>query len=194
MLRLLRGLFRKRRELLLDLAQCSAEALAEYMRRAVGADTRPGIVVSIATSGDLLQWHPHGHVLMTDGAFSDDGTFQPLPTWDGEALMRLFRERLLARLVERHAISEELARKLLAWKHPGFSAHVGEPIAPEDTRAIEDLAGYVVRAPLSLKRRVYIDGQHAAIYRGLRPNPTLGQQLRGDGPSGMARPHGRSHS
>jgi len=62
--RLLRGIFRKRRELLLDLSQCAAEALAEYMRIRVGPDTRPGIVVSIATSGDLLQWHPHGHILV----------------------------------------------------------------------------------------------------------------------------------
>ena len=46
-------------ELLLHLSQCGAEALSEYMRREVGADTRPGIVVSIATSGDLLQWHVH---------------------------------------------------------------------------------------------------------------------------------------
>jgi hypothetical protein len=42
-----------------------------------------------------------------DGAFSDDGTFHPLAAWDGEALMRLFRERLLARLIEKHAISQE---------------------------------------------------------------------------------------
>ena len=40
-----------RRDLLLDLAQCAAEAVTEYVRRGVGADTRPGIVVSIATSG-----------------------------------------------------------------------------------------------------------------------------------------------
>ena len=107
--RLLRGIFRKRRELLLDLSQCGAEALGEYMRRGVGADVRPGIVVSVATSGDLLQWHVHLHVLATDGAFSDDGTFHSLAKWDGEALMRLFRERLLARLIEKHAISQELA-------------------------------------------------------------------------------------
>jgi hypothetical protein len=71
--RLLRGIFRKRRELLLDLAQCAAEAVAEYMKRQVGAETgvlnkklrfaRPGIVVSIASAGGLLQWHPHGHLL-----------------------------------------------------------------------------------------------------------------------------------
>jgi hypothetical protein len=54
MSRLLRGIFRKRRELLLDLAQCCAEALSEYMRRELGSGTRPGIVVSIATAGDLM--------------------------------------------------------------------------------------------------------------------------------------------
>jgi len=30
----------------------------------------------------------------SDGTFSDDGTFYPLETWDGEAVMKLFREDL----------------------------------------------------------------------------------------------------
>jgi hypothetical protein len=55
--------------------------------------------------------------------------------------MRLFRERLLVRLVARHAISTELAHKLLSWRHPGFSVHVGEPIAASDAPTIEDIAG-----------------------------------------------------
>jgi hypothetical protein len=112
------GLFRRRRELLLDLSQCGAEALSEYLRREVGVGTRPGIVVSVASAGDLLQWHPHGHIFVTDGAFSDDGKFHPLETWGADAVMKLFRERLLARLTLRHAICEELARKLLAWRDP----------------------------------------------------------------------------
>jgi hypothetical protein len=132
------------------------------------------------TAADWLNgcaWHPHGHVLVTDGGFTEDGAFRSLRDWDGEALMRLFRERPLARLVEKHAISEELAAKLLAWRHPGFSVHVGEPIAAHDTQAIENMAGYVTRAPLSLKRLVYLDGQQAVIYRGLRPNPSLGRNF-----------------
>ena len=126
--------------------------------------------------------------------------------------MRLFRERLRARLVEKHAISQELARKLIAWKHPGFSAHVGEPIAATDTQALENLAGYVTRNPLSLQRLVYLDGQLAVIYKGFKHNPTLGRdcerkraeagelrvdeacwQLRNDGPSGMAGENGGPH-
>jgi hypothetical protein len=174
--RLLRGIFRKRRELLLELSQCAAGAVAEYVRRRLGQDWRPGIVVSIATAGDLAQWHPHGHLLSTDGGFSNDGAFHPLEGWDAEEVMRLFRERLLVRLVERHAISDELARKLVAWTHPGFSAHIGEAIPFENKKAIEDLACYLVRAPLSLQKLVYLDGHKAVLYRS-RMNPSLGRNF-----------------
>jgi hypothetical protein len=61
--RLLRGIFRKRRELLLDLSQCAAEAVVECVRIRLGPDCRPGIVVSIATAGDLAQWNPHPECL-----------------------------------------------------------------------------------------------------------------------------------
>ena len=44
------------------------EAVTEYMKRHLGAEARPGIVVSIASAGDLLQWHPHGHLLVTESA------------------------------------------------------------------------------------------------------------------------------
>jgi hypothetical protein len=172
--RLLRPLFRRRRELLRDLARCAADALAAHVEESLGEAVRPGIVVSIATAGDLAQWHPHLHILATAGGFSPDGAFRPLEPWDGEAIMTRFRQALLEHLVARHAISEELKVRLLGWRHPGFSTHVGEPIPPNDARAIEDMASYVVRNPVSLKRLVYIDGQQAVIYRALRPNPSLG--------------------
>jgi len=174
--RVQRGIFRKRRELLLDLPQCAAEAIAEYVRRRLGQDCRSGIVVAIATAGDLVQWHPHGHLLVTDGGFSSEGGFHPLEGWDAEAVMKLFRERLLARLVERHAISDELARKLVAWTHPGFSSHIGEAIPAENKKAIEDLACYLVRAPLSLQKLVYLDRHKAVLYRS-RMNRSLGRNF-----------------
>jgi hypothetical protein len=54
---------------------------------------------------------------------------------------------------------------LLAWKHPGFSAHVGETIATTDKLRLEDTAAYLVRNPLSLRKLVYLDGERAVIYR-----------------------------
>lgn len=156
--RLLRPLFRRRRELLRDLAQCASDAVAAFVHDGLGKDVRAGIVVSIATAGDLVQWHPHLHILATDGGFSADGSFQPLERWNGEVLMRLFRAALLERLVSKHAISQELQAKLLAWRHPGFSSHVGQPIPPEDTHAIEDMASYVVRLPEALRMKA-IEGE-----------------------------------
>jgi hypothetical protein len=44
------------------------------------------------------------------------------------------------------SVSCELVAELLAWKHPGFSAHAGEPIAPEQKQHLEDTAAYLVRA------------------------------------------------
>ena len=114
------------------------EATAELVRRTAGAELRPGLVVSLATAGDLLQWHPHLHLLTTDGSFASGDRLLPLPEWDAALLTSLFRERLLARLLDRHAISHELARKLLAWRRPGFSAHVGEPIGRQHKQRLED--------------------------------------------------------
>jgi hypothetical protein len=53
--RLLRPVFRRRRELLTELARAGAEAVQDLVRLALGREARPGIVVSVATSGDLLQ-------------------------------------------------------------------------------------------------------------------------------------------
>ncbi len=93
--RLLRPLLRKRRELLTELGRAAAEAVNELVRSSLDTDARPGIVVSIATAGDLLQWHPHVHLLTTDGGKTDESCRPSLPEWDGVRLMSLFREKAM---------------------------------------------------------------------------------------------------
>lgn len=66
--------------------------------------------------------------------------------------MRLFQKGLLARLFEEHAVSQEVT-KHLAWRHPGFCAHVGERIGFEDKQRLEVTAAYLVRNSLSLTQR-----------------------------------------
>jgi hypothetical protein len=99
------------REELGELARAGAEAVKELLRHASGeADARPGIVVSVATAGDLLQWHPHLHVIATEGCRSPDGSWHTPAEWDAERLMRLFREQLLGSLLDKRAISQELVQ------------------------------------------------------------------------------------
>ena len=62
------------------------------------------------------------------------------------------------------------------WRQPGFSAHVGERIAPTDKLRLEDTVAYLVRNPLSLKKLVYLDGSKAVLYRS-RMNPSLGRNF-----------------
>ena len=72
---------------------------------------------------------------------------------------------------------EVLVAKLTSWRHPGFSAFVGRPIAPEDKAALEDIAAYLVKPPVSLEKLVYLDGEKAVLYRSKRMNPGLGRNF-----------------
>jgi hypothetical protein len=53
---------------------------------------------------------------------------------------------------------------------------VGDAIPFEDKKAIEDVACYLVRVPLSLKKLVYLDGQKAVLYRS-KMDPFLGRNF-----------------
>jgi hypothetical protein len=81
---------------------------------------------------------PSPNLLTSDGGFAADGTFVSLAQWDAN----------------RHAISKQLVQRLLAWRHPGFSAHVGERIDPEDKQRLCDTAAYLVRNPLEWLARM----------------------------------------
>jgi hypothetical protein len=53
---------------------------------------------------------------------------------------------------------------------------VGEPIAAEYKKRLEDTAAYLVRHPLSLEKLRYLDGQQAVVYRS-RMNPAPGRDF-----------------
>ncbi len=50
--------------------------------------------------GSRANWHPHLHLLVTDGGFRPDGTFVPLPLHDVTTLTEAFRLAVLCELPE----------------------------------------------------------------------------------------------
>ncbi len=75
----LRVFFRYDRKLLGELAGCAWRSLKLYFATYFdGAGVTPGAAGFLQTSGELLNFHPHVHVLVTDGGFLPDGTFRPL--------------------------------------------------------------------------------------------------------------------
>ena len=77
----------------------------------------------LQTSGELLNFHPHVHVLVTDGGFTPDGTFRPLVWFHSQHVERRFRAEVLRMLLGKELISEAVVDNLLSWRHSGFSAH-----------------------------------------------------------------------
>ncbi len=73
-------------------------------------------------------------------------------------------------------LPEERERILLSWNHhTGFSIHYDVIVEPEDGAAVERLARYLVRPPVSLERMRWDDGADTVTYRrkaqGDRPGP-----------------------
>jgi len=71
------------RKLLGELSRVAARTVTSFIRATVGEkDLSVGIVSSIQTHGSLANWHPHLHLLATDGVFRPVGTFVHLPLHD----------------------------------------------------------------------------------------------------------------
>jgi hypothetical protein len=115
--------------------------------------------------GDLVNFNPHLHVLAADGAFLPGGRFIALPRVPASLLAESLRRAVLDFLVENEALSEELRARMLAWRHSGFSAHNEVSVAAEDAEGRKKLAGYMLRAPMSLQKMTYDAATGTVIYR-----------------------------
>jgi hypothetical protein len=83
----------------------------------------PGVVISIQTFGNLINFHPYLHCLVTDGCFMPNGWFYVFPEIDVRKLERLFRHKVLKLLLKEKRISREWVQKLLSWRNSGFNIH-----------------------------------------------------------------------
>jgi hypothetical protein len=152
----LRPYFRFDRKLLGKLSQCAYQFLKGFFQTTLNRkEANPGVVVSIQTFGDLVNFHPHLHCLVTDGCFMANGWFYVLPEIDVKKLESLFRHKVLKMLVAEKKIGSELVEKLLSWKNSGFSVHNQIRIQSRDDRGRESLAQHILRSPFSLEKMTY---------------------------------------
>jgi hypothetical protein len=79
----------------------------------------------------------------------------------------LFRHKVMRMLQDEGLLSEERTELLLSWRHTGFSVHNRVTVEPEDQPAVERLARYIMRPPISLER-MWWDGEGEVRYRRKR--------------------------
>jgi hypothetical protein len=129
------------------------------------SDVAPGMVASIHTFGQVLHWHPHIHALITDGAFTPDGTFIPLPQLDGQPFEKLWQRKVFDLLLKRGKIHEALVQQMRSWHHSGFDVNFAGRLDAADVAGRERLAQYMLRCPFSLERMIRVTPDGKILYR-----------------------------
>jgi hypothetical protein len=117
-----------------------------------------------------VQFNPHLHLIVTDGCFSNNGTFVKGPVPEPKDLQDLFRYEVFKMLKAEGKINDAVIENMLSWRHSGFNIYCGPSIWPNDEKALEDLARYIIRACFSQERMTCLpaidamDGQAKVIY------------------------------
>ena len=159
----LRAYFLHDRRRLGRLSRVAYRTLHAYVGAALGESDAVAGVISLAQSfGSLAHWHPHLHLVVTDGAFRRNGSFVALTAHDPAVLAEAWRRAVLALFVREGWLEEDAAAAMLSWPHSGFSAHVGLRIEPEDRTSVLRVARYGARAPVAESRLRY-DAERAEV-------------------------------
>jgi hypothetical protein len=126
-------------------------------------DLMPGVVAVIQTFGNRLNFHPHLHMLVTEGGLTGAGSFLSIPVFDDAALTRIFAHEVLSLLVSRELLSPEIREKILSWRHSGFNTH-----SKVRTTTLEDarmVARYMAKPILALWRLSFNEEEGKVIYQ-----------------------------
>jgi hypothetical protein len=170
----LRRIFLRERELLGDFARVAYDSTRRFLcEQFPGVEGKPYFVTSLHTWGDMGQIHPHVHSISSLGITDTDGVFHAVPEdLDFSPLEEMFRHALLAMLRDKQRITEETQRRLLSWRHSGFSANASCRAAAGESEGLHRMACYALRPPVSLQRLTYRSGSPVVVYQGTRYNPS----------------------
>jgi len=174
--KMLRPYFQRHRSLLKCLCTLARESITDYLRTALDLpDGVPGIVMTIHTFGEYLDFHPNLHALVADGLFDRDPSpeadgppgvkFHLLPPLPIKPLEELFRARVIQFLVAHQLLPPQRAKALQSWKHSGFNVHAGDRVSPEAKADLEQLAQYILRNPFSVDKMTLESPGDIVIYR-----------------------------
>ena len=71
-------------------------------------------------------------------------------------------------LIKEGKISESLVQKISSWPNSGFNIHNEVEIAADDEKGKENLAQYIIKAPISQERMIYDRENQKVIYKSKR--------------------------
>jgi len=154
--KMLRLFFRFKRKLLNSLCLSAVRALLKFFHTATGLEITPGVVAVIQTFGARINFHPHIHVLVTEGGIAPDGAFHRISGFNDGTICDLFSHEVFSLLLREKLIGLPLVQKILRWRHTGFNVH--SQVRAQTRREAERVGKYMIRPLLSLKRLFFDEG------------------------------------
>ncbi len=161
--RMLRIFFNYKRRLLGELCRAAVQALIRYFQATTGTELRPGVVASIQTFGQKINFHSHIHCLVTEGGEDGEGTFPNLAEFEDSLLAEFFSREVFSLLLGEDLISEALVEKIAGWRHSGFSVH--SKVKASTKEEAEKVGKYMIRPLLSLERLSFSEKEGKVSYR-----------------------------
>ena len=167
----LRIFFRFDRSLLKELPKLASQVVKEVYQAVLDRDDiAPGMMAAVQSFGELAHFHPHIHALVTDGAFTSDGNFVPLPKIAVEPFLKLWKQKIFTLLLKHGKISQDVIDNMRSWKHSGFSVDKNVLIKANDKTGLERLVQYISRCPFSLERIIKLTDTDHVIYKAEHKN------------------------
>jgi len=168
--KLLRPYFRHDSTLFAELMQLIHRMIADFQSAAAGRPVTGAAVLAYQSAGDFLRFHPHVHGIVLEGGFDRQGRFCHIPFGNLQHMEQVFRRRVIALFLQRKFIDRSRAASLLAWQHSGFSLDGSVALYAGDQKAMERLAQYMARPPISLSK-VVLEEQGGKVLFHTRYNP-----------------------
>ncbi len=164
---MLRIYFKYDRSLLSKLCLIAYHSLLLFFRSHINLNEGvPGVALIIHTFGNYPdKFHPHVHLIVTDGLFRDTGTFYVMRKVDLKPLEDIFKASIFKMLKKEGKINDDLIRKLSQWKHSGFSVHNGVRIEKDNKKGREALSQYISRNVFNQERVTCLENANKVIYR-----------------------------
>jgi hypothetical protein len=116
-----------------EIARVAARIVTAAIRTLTGErDLVVGIVACLQTHGARANWHPHLHLLVTDGGFPTDGTFVSWPVHETARVTEAFRRAVRRLFVRLALLDEDQAAGMMTWPHAGFPVHTAVWVSEDD--------------------------------------------------------------
>ncbi len=164
------------RKLYGDLCRTAYRVIREHLERKFShlPKPTPAMLACPQSFGNLANFHPHCHLLVSAGVFDEKGNFHEDLGLDFRELELPFRDALLEVLEKRGKTDEARIELLKSWTtHSGFQIYAHRMIGPLQRSELESILRYMLRPPVSLKRLTYLD-TGMVLYQG-HFHPGLGR-------------------